>query len=134
MSIEAQPQFVKKQLWGEEILLAETPDYSLKVLYYKAGKAGGLQFHVRKDESFTLHIGEAWVDFDDGEGHLVHMLMIAGQTFHIPPGAVHRFRAITDCTVYEASTNIRDDRVRMEKFYGEPEVEGLPSTAPEPIR
>ena len=121
-------------MWGQEILLAETPEYTLKLLLYKRGKAGGLQYHTRKDEAFTMHLGEAWVDCDDSTGRLVRVLMVGGQTMRIPPGAVHRFTAITDCTVYEASTNIKDDRVRMERFFGEPEVEGLPSTAPEPVR
>ena len=132
--IDPQLPQVKEQLWGKEVTLAETPEYSLKVLYYKAGHAGGLQAHATKDESFTLHRGEAWVDSDDGKGNLIHTLMVGGQTFHIPSGAVHRFRAITDCVVYEASTNVKDDRIRLEHWYGEPEVPGLPSTHPEPVR
>jgi mannose-6-phosphate isomerase-like protein (cupin superfamily) len=121
------------QTWGAEMLLAETPEYTLKLLRYRAGKAGGLQFHTRKDEAFHLYMGTALVDCDMGAG-LWRTEMKPGQTFHVPAGAVHRFTAITDCVVFEASTNVKNDRVRMEAYYGEPPVEGLPSTAPEPIR
>mgnify|MGYP001583425484 FL=1 len=127
------PQILERD-WGQETVVAETPDYTGKILLYRAGRAGGLQYHVRKDETFCLHSGEAWVDFDDGSGRLTRRPMTAGMSFRIPPGAVHRFEAITDCVVFEASTNVRDDRVRMEAWFGEPDVGGLPSTVPEPTR
>lgn len=129
--IEKMVPSYKDQVWGEEILLAETPIYTLKGLHYKAGKAGGLQYHVEKDESFYLAKGEAFVDFDRGDGKLERVPMSSGDTFHVPPGAVHRFEAVTDCTVFEASTPHKDDRVRMEEHYGVPvigDAYGLPTT------
>lgn len=132
ISVLFPPSQVKQQLWGEEILLVETEHYSLKVLHYKAGHAGGLQCHTRKTESFTLHSGFALVDYDDGTGKLVTYHMTEGETIHVPAGAAHRFRAIEDCVVYEASLPVKDDRIRLERYYRQPEVEGLPSTAPEP--
>lgn len=161
--IEAPAPKVKIQPWGEEITLAETEAYTLKKLVYHAGRGGNLQMHQRKVESFTIVSGEAWLDCDlsalhkpdcgfqmavgmcapecpvrDGyatseKPHLNRYKVTEG-TFHIPAGAAHRFTAITECVVYEASTNVENDRVRLERFYGEPEVDGLPSTGPEPER
>ncbi len=114
--------------WGAEEIIAEGPGYCGKILRYMAGKAGGLQSHTLRVESFHLVFGTAWVDSDDGNGYLIRQQMEPGQTFHIPAGAAHRFTAITDCLVFEVSTSADPDRLRMETQYGEPEVGGLPST------
>ena len=113
--------------WGHEILFAHTPTYIGKVLRMKAGTAGGLQYHVEKEETFYLLDGVAYVD-SDVDGKLERVKMTPGQSYHIPPGAVHRVTAITDCVFVEASTPHFDDRVRCEAQYGEPEVGGLPTT------
>jgi quercetin dioxygenase-like cupin family protein len=72
--------------------------------------------HRTKDETFYLLSGEAWVDSDE-DGDLVRVRMVAGQSFRIPPGAPHRFEAITDCLVLEVSTPVHNDRVRLEEHY-----------------
>ena len=113
--------------WGTEVFIAETPHYLGKLLFYRAGRGGGLQYHVDKDETFYLHSGRALVTFDDGSG-LVTREMEPGESFHIPPGAVHQFQAVEDCVVFEASTTQYNDRVRMEAHYGWPETGGLPTT------
>lgn len=113
--------------WGEEMFVAETPHYLGKVLRMKAGTAGGLQYHVEKDESFFLFSGRALVRFDRGAGLEVRP-MLSGESFHIPPGAVHQVEAVTDCVFFEASTPHYDDRVRCEAQYGLPESGGLPTT------
>ena len=41
-----------------------------------------------------------------------------GESRHIPPGTVHRFRAVTDCKLFEVSTPELDDVVRLEDDYG----------------
>ncbi len=114
--------------WGTEEIIAEGPGYCGKILRYTAGTQGGLQAHTWRVESFHLVVGRAYVDSDDGQGHLIRNMMHPGQTFHIPAGAPHRFIAITDCLVFEVSTSADADRVRMETQYGEPEMGGLPST------
>ena len=122
---------VKIQTWGTETIIASTPEYLGKILIYKAGKAGGLQAHARKVETFYLHEGEAWVDYDQ-DGKIVRVKMTPGMSFHIPSGAPHRFEAITDCVVFEASTPVFEDRVRLEDFYGVDFVGdefGLPTTS-----
>ena len=113
--------------WGEELIVAETPKYLGKVLTMRAGTKGGLQYHTEKDETFYLVSGEAAVRFDPGDG-LEVVWMWAGESYHIPPGAVHQVEAVTDCVFFETSTPHHDDRVRVEAQYGLPEDGGLPST------
>jgi mannose-6-phosphate isomerase-like protein (cupin superfamily) len=99
-----------------------------KVLNMRAGTAGNLQAHQRKIETFFLFSGSAYVDYDKGDGKLTRMVMSAGMSVHVPVGAPHRVTAITDSTFFEASTPVFNDRVRLEKEYGEPDVDGLPTT------
>ena len=121
------PKYLRRD-WGEEIFVADTEHYLGKVLRMKAGTAGGLQYHVEKDETFHLFSGRAIVRSDNGHGRLNVTMMLPGQSFHIPPGAVHQVEAIEDCVFFEASTRHYNDRVRVEGKYGLPEGGGLPST------
>lgn len=114
--------------WGVELIIAETPLYLGKLLRMKAGGKGGLQYHVEKDESFYLLSGNAWVRTDDGSGQIKTLWMRPGETFHIPPGAVHQVEAVTECVFLEVSTPHYDDRVRVESEYGLDEDGGLPTT------
>lgn len=114
--------------WGTETLLIETPDYIGKALFMRAGTAGGLQYHRKKIETFLLTDGQAVVDYDDGTGVLVSRDLEKGDVVHVPAGAPHRVRAITDCLFFEWSTPVFNDRVRVEADYGEPEAGGLPTT------
>lgn len=122
------PYLVGAREWGEEVVIACTDQYLGKVLNMRAGKAGGLQMHREKMETFFLFSGSAYVDYDAGDGKLTRMVMSAGMSVHVPPGSVHRVTAITDSTFFEVSTLHFNDRVRMESVYGEPEVGGLPTT------
>ena len=102
--------------WGTELLVAHTPQYTGKVLSMRAGASGPLQYHEHKDETFYLVSGTASVEFDAGNG-LITRRMKAGESYHVPPGAVHRVTAITECTFFEASTPAFDDRVNVEHLY-----------------
>lgn len=114
--------------WGQETLLFETPHYIGKALCMVAGSAGGLQYHRKKIETFLLVDGRAIVDYDDGSGTLVSRDLEKGDVVHVPAGAPHRVRAITECLFFEWSTPVFNDRVRVEAEYGEPEAGGLPTT------
>lgn len=117
------------QPWGTETLIAETPQYTGKVLFYRAGHAGGFQYHVEKTETFYLHSGLGYVEYADGEW-LANLTLHPGESLHIPAGAPHRFKAIEDCVVFEASTPHQHDRVNVaEELTGTPDPpDTLPST------
>ena len=117
------------QPWGLERLLAEGPGYTLKLLSYKAGMGGGLQYHIQKTESFYVLFGSGLVGYDRA-GQWVEELVNAGSpTCHIQAGAPHQFTAITDCEVVEASTPGTNDRVNVAERYGRRVEPGtLPTT------
>jgi mannose-6-phosphate isomerase-like protein (cupin superfamily) len=121
----------RQHTWGREILVCEMRNFIGKILLMKAGQAGGLQAHVNKVEAFFLDEGQAWVDYDKGDGQLTRLVMSTGMTIQVPAGAVHRVTAITDCKFIEWSTPHFSDRVRLEAEYGEPEAGGLPTSLPD---
>lgn len=118
----------QRRAWGREVRLVATPSYLSKVLYMSAGTKGGLQVHTEKDEAFHLFQGRATVVTDEGDGRLRSIPMMAGETYRIPPGAVHQVIADTDCVFFEVSTPHEDDRIRLEARYGLPTDGGLPTT------
>ena len=102
--------------WGVELLIAELPFATGKVLQMRAGASGPLQYHERKHEAFYLFSGDADVTYDAGDG-LVTRRMQAGETYLVPPGAVHRVSAVTACVLFEISNPVFDDRVNVEAQY-----------------
>ena len=122
------PQDMGARTWGDELLIAQGAGYIGKLLLMQAGKAGGLQAHVEKDETSYLLYGSAWVYTDTGDGQLTRFKLQAGTSIHIPPGAVHKVEAITDCCFFEASNPVFNDRIRLEERYGLESGGGLPST------
>lgn len=120
--------------WGEEVFITKSDQYLGKLLRYRAGEGGNLQMHMRKDETMYLYEGSGVLTYDRGDGTLVEVPMMAGQSVHIPPGSAHKFIATTDCIAFECGNVVFDDRVRLERYFGLPEPAGLPSTAEEPTR
>ena len=115
--------------WGSEALLASLPGmFTFKRMGMKAGTAGGLQYHRKKDEFAYLVSGRLLVKFDDGAGNLISRELESGSVVHFPPGAVHQEVALEDCVILEVSTPFLNDRVRVEKRYGIHESGGLPTT------
>ena len=104
--------------WGYELLLAQTADYVGKILHVNAGQALSLQYHEIKDETIYLFAGEALLHSRDGSARPTSHKIAPGTSFHIPPKAVHRLEAITDCDFFEVSTPHLEDVVRLEDRYG----------------
>ncbi len=123
------PKDLGSRDWGKEILVAHSKGkYIGKLLMMKAGTKGGFQYHRVKDETGYLFSGELLIRFDGGDGKISERKMVAGESIHIPPGAVHQEEALTDCIIFETSTPVFDDRVRMEEHYGIKVEGGLPTT------
>ncbi len=125
---------ILERLWGQEIVVIHTPDYTGKLLKMKKGTRGGLQYHRTKNEAQYMLSGEMMLEYDKGDGTLSTMTIIAGQSWHIPPGAVHRETALTDCVILEVSNPVFNDRVRVEEKYGEKFDGGLPTTEEKDIK
>lgn len=103
--------------WGYELRFARTDRYAGKLLFIKSGSQLSLQYHRTKDEAFLVHEGRLELVVGRGPGQRVEVLA-PGESRHIPPGTVHRFRAVTDCTLFEVSTPELDDVVRLEDDFG----------------
>ena len=118
-----------KRDWGKEDLLVHIPKIlTLKKLFIKKGKMGGLQFHRKKNECGYLVKGKLLIKFDNGNGKLKEKIIKEGQSFHFKPKGVHQEIALEDCVIIEASTPHFNDRVRVEEKYNLKMTKGLPST------
>lgn len=100
--------------WGYELVWAHSEHYCGKLLFIRRGEQLSLQFHNQKDETIYVHQGRIEIELGEGAPEVVE----AGAAFRIPPGTVHRWRALEDSLVLEASTPELDDVVRLEDRYG----------------
>ena len=103
--------------WGYELRFARTERYAGKVLFIKAGSQLSLQFHEKKDESFLVQSGRLELVLGKGKDQVVETLG-PDEGWHVTPETVHRFRAVTDCLLFEVSTPELEDVVRLEDDYG----------------
>jgi quercetin dioxygenase-like cupin family protein len=105
--------------WGYEDWLVNTDLYCGKILYVLAGKKCSLHFHKLKTETMLVVDGRVLFEFrEEGEETLSSLTLVAGDVFHISPGLLHRFTAITNSTIHEFSTeHFEDDSYRVE--YGD---------------
>jgi len=103
--------------WGYELRFICTDRYAGKILFITAGSQLSLQYHEQKDEAFFVQSGTLELVLGKGAEQRVERL-VPGESRHIRPGTVHRFRAITDTTLFEVSTPELEDVVRLEDDFG----------------
>ena len=121
--------------WGsEELLVLISKVLSLKLIKYKKGSKGGLQYHHKKNEWGYIVSGQMLVRYDKGDGKLTEKILNKGDWFHFPPKTIHQEEAITDLEIIEASTPHFNDRVRVEEDYGLTSNGGLPSTTEDEVK
>ncbi|MFZ2153198.1 MAG: cupin [Microgenomates group bacterium] len=91
--------------WGSETILSETDlPYTFKLLKINAGKKLSLQYHDLKLETLTLISGQTQIIWGQSETQLKTEEMVVGMGYTIRPNIIHRFVAITDSLLAEAST------------------------------
>ena len=108
--------FRENKPWGYEIIWASVPGkYLGKILVIDAGQRLSLQHHEEKDETIYVESGRVEVTFGDSVTFLE-----PGQAFHVPPGMLHRFKALgsTEARIIEVSTFHPDDVVRHSDDFG----------------
>jgi mannose-6-phosphate isomerase len=117
-SFEFEPAREEKP-WGYEILWASTDAYCGKILFMRAGEQLSLQFHNVKDETIYVHEGRIELEIGaPGDAIRETEIVGPGGAYRIRPGTVHRWRALEDSLILEASTPHLDDVVRLEDRYG----------------
>ena len=108
--------------WGHEQLFAVVEgQYVGKLLTVNAGESLSLQYHEEKDETIALVSGRAELDLGTAADQLHPVPLETGSSLHVPPGVLHRLRALDDSVFVEASTadpGWREDVVRLEDRYG----------------
>ena len=108
--------------WGHEQIFAVVEGrYVGKLLTVTAGESLSLQYHDQKDETIALVSGRAELDLGTAADSLRSVPLEVGTSVHVPPGLLHRLRAIDDSVLVEASTadpGWREDVVRLEDRYG----------------
>ncbi len=104
--------------WGHEEIFAHTGRYVGKILFIRAGEALSLQYHERKEETLRVLEGRMKLLAGTDRDGLEEWMLTPGDTFHVPPGTIHRMIADEDTLVLEVSTPELDDVVRLEDRYG----------------
>jgi mannose-6-phosphate isomerase-like protein (cupin superfamily) len=108
--------------WGhEEIFAIVEGSYVGKTLHVAGGESLSLQWHHDKDETMAVLSGQVEFDVGISEDSLRTIPVAAGEVVHVPPGLLHRVRALSDAVLVETSTAFpgwREDVVRLEDRYG----------------
>ncbi len=104
--------------WGYEEWLFVGENYAFKKLFMTAGNACSLQFHVQKHETVYVVSGELQFEVGATAEDLVAHRLVAGDSWVIEQGTVHRMSAVMDTVYLEASTPQLDDVVRITDKYG----------------
>lgn len=103
--------------WGYELRFVRTDRYAGKVLFIKQGAQLSLQYHEVKDEAFFIQSGQ--LDLVLGRGAEQRVVRLGpGDSHHVTPGTVHRFRGVSDVLMFEVSTPELEDVVRLEDDFG----------------
>lgn len=118
--------------WGQEIILTTAGlPYVSKILKINQNKRLSLQYHDQKLETLTLFSGKANIIWGQDQNTLKTEPMIPFEGYTITPGTVHRFEAVTDCQIFEASTGEIGTTYRLEDDSNRPneteEIRNLPN-------
>ena len=104
--------------WGYELRWAVTDRYLGKLIHVGRGHALSLQYHVQKDESIFVASGLLDLVLESPDGQLETHRLEPGMSARVRPGRRHRFVAVEDTDLFEASSPEVDDIVRIEDRYG----------------
>lgn len=113
---------IQEKPWGREFIFAAVENkYVGKVIEVKAGHSLSLQYHNNKEETISLLVGEALIEYGNKQDALESIRFVSGDTIHVPAGVIHRVTAVSDIAFVEASTAVpgwQEDIVRLEDKYG----------------
>lgn len=104
--------------WGAELIWAKTPSYVGKVLLVTRGSKLSLQHHEVKEETMFVKSGVIILHYGQDLDSMSKVTLAENDSFHIPPGTIHRVEAVEDSSILEVSTIELNDIVRHEDDYG----------------
>jgi D-lyxose ketol-isomerase len=118
------------KVWGREEWLVNNEKYCAKYLYLNKGYQCSLHYHKNKDETFEVLVGTLELEVSTPKVKLsadtkdaiteytIHTIRLhPGEQVRLRPYTIHRFRSLTDVSVFlEVSTYHDDnDSYRIEK-------------------
>ncbi|PJE66800.1 cupin [Candidatus Shapirobacteria bacterium CG10_big_fil_rev_8_21_14_0_10_36_6] len=108
--------------WGFEIILTEPGlSYTLKILNISAGQKLSLQYHDDKTETLSLISGNCQILWGKTLDTVKTETMVKDFGYTIKPKVVHRFMAITDTVLIEASNSETGTTHRLQDDYSRPD-------------
>jgi quercetin dioxygenase-like cupin family protein len=111
------PEYHQKG-WGYEMWIHNDADYCGKLLFFEKGKRCSYHYHKLKIETFYLQDGKMLIMHGDSDnyGEAKETLLTAGDVFEVPIGLRHQMVALTDCNLFEFSTqHFEEDSYRVLK-------------------
>ena len=109
--------------WGYELWLnGRHKNYSFKKIFLRKGFRTSLQYHVKKKETNLLYNGTAKLIYKKNpkvsnlrvkEKDLGNLKIKSISKISVNPNTLHRIKAISNLTLYEASTPELDDVIRV---------------------
>lgn len=113
----AKPIKIVEKPWGNEVWVAHTDVYALKIITLNKGSRSSLQYHVKKSEHIYVESGVLKAE-EEIDGKLVTTMYYPGDVIINPAGKQHRVEAIETVRIIEVSTPELDDVVRVEDDFG----------------
>lgn len=105
--------------WGKEEWISLTENYCFKRITLWKGCVTSLQYHEFKEETTYIESGRAIVTHKPvGVEKETVREVGPGFKIYLRPGDIHRFEALEDVVMFEASTIEVDDVIRLEDSYG----------------
>jgi mannose-6-phosphate isomerase-like protein (cupin superfamily) len=104
--------------WGYELWITNTEKYCGKLLHIVKGKKLSWHYHKLKDEVMYVQSGSIVIIYgrDEDINNADDRVLMAGESFHIPVGLIHRIIALENSEVFEFSTqHFDEDSYRLEK-------------------
>ena len=102
---------IVKKGWGYEKWIVNKQEYCGKLLFFNSGKRCSFHKHLLKDETFYLQSGKLIIRYgrDEDINKAEIRLLIPGEKFYVPIGLIHQMEAVTDCELFEFSTQHFDE-------------------------
>lgn len=101
----------KETYWGSMEYVHASTGLALKRMFMRAGTQSSLEFHVQKHEIYWIIDGVLRLELRDGQerGRDSYVNLGVGDCYEIPPGVMHRRKAVTDVVILEACSYDGDE-------------------------
>lgn len=119
--VQLVPEKLVEKVWGREEWLVNVEKYCAKKLIMEPDTGSSRHYHTKKDETFIILEGCCKLEVGEDELNVKSHSLIAGTSYRLHPGVVHRFLNPypTTCIILEVSTHHEDsDVTRLSESFG----------------